>query len=130
MNKDFRLHILQFTSYAFPFLGVSRADEASWSGEQMPLPIIKAFAILKKACCMVNAENGSLDKKIATAIKRAADDILIQKDVNLKEDFPLVIWQTGSGTQSNMNCNEVIANRAIEILGMQQTCSLVFGSVY
>lgn len=83
----------------------------------MPLAIIRAFAVLKKACCLVNEAQGNIERKIARAIQQAADDIIIKRNIDLKKDFPLVIWQTGSGTQSNMNCNEVIANRAIEILG-------------
>ena len=87
-----------------------------WGAEQMPRAIINAFAILKKACARVNATNGDLDAKLATAIEKACDDVL-HDQINVKEEFPLVIWQTGSGTQSNMNCNEVIANRAAQILG-------------
>lgn len=89
----------------------------NWDAEQMPKPIIQAFAVLKKACSRVNHANGDLEARLATAIEAACDDVLAEK-VNLKDEFPLVIWQTGSGTQSNMNCNEVIANRAAEILGM------------
>jgi len=82
--------------------------------ERMPLPVIKAFGVLKKAAAEVNQEFG-LDATIAGAISQAADEVISGK---LYDDhFPLVIWQTGSGTQSNMNTNEVIANRAIEILG-------------
>jgi len=83
--------------------------------ERMPKPVIKAFGILKKAAAEVNKEFG-LDPKIADAISNAADEVISGK---LYEEghFPLVIWQTGSGTQSNMNTNEVIANRAIEMLG-------------
>merc|ERR1719357_1467231 len=84
------------------------------SSERMPLPVIKAFGVLKKAAAEVNVEFG-LDPVIAGAISQAADEVINGK---LYDDhFPLVIWQTGSGTQSNMNTNEVIANRAIEILG-------------
>ena len=80
-------------------------DRAS---ERMPLPVIKAFGVLKKAAAQVNQEFG-LDAKIAGAICQAADEVISGK---LYDDhFPLVIWQTGSGTQSNMNTNEVIANR-------------------
>ncbi|TRY70734.1 hypothetical protein TCAL_01189 [Tigriopus californicus] len=86
-------------------------DRAS---ERMPMPVIKAFGVLKKAAAEVNKEFG-LDPKVADAISQAADEVI---DGSLYEDhFPLVIWQTGSGTQSNMNTNEVIANRAIEIMG-------------
>jgi len=82
--------------------------------ERMPLPVIKAFGVLKKAAAEVNKEFG-LDPKVAEAISKAADEVI---DGSLyDEHFPLVIWQTGSGTQSNMNTNEVIANRAIEIMG-------------
>merc|ERR1712109_386653 len=84
------------------------------TAERMPLPVIKAFGVLKKASAIVNKEFG-LDPKISEAICQAADEVISGK---LYDDhFPLVIWQTGSGTQSNMNTNEVIANRAIEILG-------------
>jgi len=82
--------------------------------EKMPDEIIKAFAILKKAVALVNRDLGKLDAKKAQAIAEAADDVLSGK---LDGNFPLVVWQTGSGTQSNMNMNEVLANRASEILG-------------
>ena len=86
-------------------------DRAS---ERMPLPVIKAFGVLKKAAAEVNTEYG-LDPVVAEAISKAADEVI---SGSLYDDhFPLVIWQTGSGTQSNMNTNEVISNRAIEILG-------------
>jgi len=82
--------------------------------ERMPKPVIQAMGILKKAAAEVNKEFG-LDAKISDAISKAADDVISGK---LYDDhFPLVIWQTGSGTQSNMNVNEVISNRAIELLG-------------
>ncbi|PAV78950.1 hypothetical protein WR25_06794 [Diploscapter pachys] len=81
--------------------------------ERMPLPVIHAFGILKKAAALVNTEFG-LDKKLTDAICQAADEVTAGK---LDDHFPLVTWQTGSGTQSNMNVNEVISNRAIEILG-------------
>ncbi|XP_012284602.1 fumarate hydratase, mitochondrial isoform X1 [Orussus abietinus] len=84
------------------------------SFERMPFGVIVAMGILKKAAAEVNKEYG-LDPKIADAISRAADDVISGKLYN--DHFPLVIWQTGSGTQSNMNTNEVIANRAIELLG-------------
>eukprot|EP00096_Caligus_rogercresseyi_P009877 TRINITY_DN3450_c0_g1_i1.p1 TRINITY_DN3450_c0_g1~~TRINITY_DN3450_c0_g1_i1.p1 ORF type:complete len:492 (+),score=150.89 TRINITY_DN3450_c0_g1_i1:109-1584(+) len=82
--------------------------------ERMPLPVIKGFGVLKKAAAEVNKEFG-LDPKIADAISKAADEVISGDLYN--EHFPLVIWQTGSGTQSNMNTNEVIANRAIQLLG-------------
>ncbi|XP_014242459.1 fumarate hydratase, mitochondrial-like isoform X2 [Cimex lectularius] len=82
--------------------------------ERMPYPVIMAMGTLKKAAALVNKEYG-LDPKIADAISKAADDVISGK---LYDDhFPLVIWQTGSGTQTNMNTNEVISNRAIEMLG-------------
>lgn len=81
--------------------------------ERMPIPVIKAFGILKRAAAEVNQEYG-LDPKIASAIMKAADEVAEGK---LNDHFPLVVWQTGSGTQTNMNVNEVISNRAIEMLG-------------
>ncbi|XKL62122.1 hypothetical protein PGB90_001955 [Kerria lacca] len=82
--------------------------------EKMPESIIKAMGILKKAAAEVN-KNYGLDPKIADAISKAADEVISGKLYN--DHFPLVIWQTGSGTQTNMNTNEVISNRAIELLG-------------
>ena len=76
--------------------------------------VIKSIAIIKKAAAIVNVKNRDIDKKIGKAIIKAANDIISGK---LKDNFPLKVWQTGSGTQTNMNVNEVIANRAIEILG-------------
>ena len=81
--------------------------------EQMPLPIISALAVIKKAAARVNVGYG-LDPAIASAIEQATDEVLRGQ---LSDHFPLVVWQTGSGTQSNMNMNEVVANRAVEILG-------------
>ncbi|KAI5124612.1 hypothetical protein M0805_004222 [Coniferiporia weirii] len=81
--------------------------------ERLPPPLIKAFGILKKAASIVNMTYG-LDPKVGGAIQQAADDVISGK---LLDHFPLVVFQTGSGTQSNMNTNEVISNRAIEILG-------------
>ncbi|RLV95476.1 Fumarate hydratase mitochondrial [Spathaspora sp. JA1] len=81
---------------------------------KMPIPIIKAFGVLKKATATVNEASGALDSEIAGAIKQAATEVIEGK---FNDNFPLVIYQTGSGTQSNMNANEVISNRAIEILG-------------
>ena len=97
-------------------IGVARVEDRDWGGEQMPQAVIKAFAVLKKACSIVNEKQGNLEPKLAKAIQQAADEIIAGK-IDLKNEFPLVIWQTGSGTQSNMNCNEVIANKAIQILG-------------
>ncbi len=83
-------------------------------GERMPAPLIRALGIQKKASALANIELGVLDQKIGDAILQAADEVI---DGTLIDEFPLVVWQTGSGTQSNMNANEVISNRAIEILG-------------
>ena len=76
--------------------------------------IIKSIAIVKKAAAIINYKNKDLDKKISAAIVKAANEIIQGK---MNDNFPLKVWQTGSGTQTNMNVNEVIANRAIEILG-------------
>ena len=81
---------------------------------RMPESIVKSFGVLKKAAAIVNEEIGALDPLLAKAIKEAATEVAEGK---LTEHFPLVVYQTGSGTQSNMNANEVISNRAIEILG-------------
>ena len=83
-------------------------------GHRMPPPIVRALGIVKRAAAEVNMDLGKLDKKIGKAIVAAANEVIEGK---LDDHFPLVVWQTGSGTQSNMNANEVIANRAIEILG-------------
>lgn len=82
--------------------------------QRMPEEIIHAFGILKKAAAQANLALGALDEERAAAIQQAADEVISGK---LQDHFPLVIYQTGSGTQSNMNVNEVIANRANEILG-------------
>ena len=83
-------------------------------GERFQREFIRAYGIIKKAAAKVNSSAGKLDNKIATAISEASDEVI---NGDLDKHFPLVIWQTGSGTQSNMNFNEVISNRAIEILG-------------
>ncbi len=82
--------------------------------EKMPEEVILAFAILKKAAALINEQMGVLDSAVSRAIVQACDELL---DGKLDGNFPLVVWQTGSGTQSNMNLNEVIANRAHEIMG-------------
>jgi fumarate hydratase class II len=82
--------------------------------ERMPLPLIHALGIVKRAAAEVNLALGSLDARRARAIVKAAQEVI---DGKLDDHFPLVVWQTGSGTQTNMNVNEVIANRAIELLG-------------
>jgi len=83
-------------------------------GEKMPTEIIHAFGILKKAAALANHKLGLLDEKTRDLIVAAADEVISGK---LADHFPLVVWQTGSGTQSNMNVNEVISNRAIEMAG-------------
>ncbi|WP_397542079.1 class II fumarate hydratase [Roseovarius salis] len=82
--------------------------------ERQPVAVVRALGVIKKACAMANKEQGTLDARLADAIIEAAGEVI---DGKLDDNFPLVVWQTGSGTQSNMNANEVIANRAIEILG-------------
>ena len=82
--------------------------------EAMPEPLIRALGIQKKAAALTNKEQGLLDAKLADAITAAADEVI---DGTLADHLPLSVWQTGSGTQSNMNANEVISNRAIEMLG-------------
>jgi len=84
------------------------------SSERMPLAVVHALALVKRSAARVNASLGLLDAKKAEAIARAADEVLAGRH---DEEFPLSVWQTGSGTQSNMNVNEVLANRASEILG-------------
>jgi fumarate hydratase, class II len=83
-------------------------------GETMPKPLIRALGVLKRAAAQVNMHIAGLDKTMGDAIVTAATEVMEGK---LDEHFPLVVWQTGSGTQTNMNANEVISNRAIELLG-------------
>src|SRR6201997_2934116 len=82
--------------------------------DRMPVPVIRALGIVKLAAAETNRELGLLDQRRARAIVRAAREVV---DGKLDDHFPLVVWQTGSGTQTNMNLNEVIANRANEMLG-------------
>jgi len=84
------------------------------SNEKMPVALIAALVLVKKASARVNAELGTLEKDKANAIESAADEVLAGKH---PDEFPLAVWQTGSGTQTNMNVNEVLANRASELLG-------------
>jgi fumarate hydratase class II len=84
------------------------------SSERMPLAVVHALALVKRSAARVNASLGLLEAKKAEAIARAADEVLAGR---LDEEFPLSVWQTGSGTQTNMNVNEVLANRASELLG-------------
>jgi fumarate hydratase class II len=82
--------------------------------EKQPVAIVRALGVIKRACAEANKASGKLDTRLADAIIDAAQEVI---DGKLDDNFPLVVWQTGSGTQSNMNANEVIANRAIEMLG-------------
>lgn len=82
--------------------------------EKQPVPIIRALGTIKKAAAIVNEAQGDLAPELSKAIQEAAQEVI---DGKFDDNFPLVVWQTGSGTQSNMNANEVISNRAIEILG-------------
>ncbi|MEO1789389.1 MAG: class II fumarate hydratase, partial [Pseudomonadota bacterium] len=82
--------------------------------EKQPVAVVRALGVIKQACAEANKDRGALDAKLADAIIQAASEVVAGK---LDDNFPLVVWQTGSGTQSNMNANEVIANRAIEMLG-------------
>lgn len=81
--------------------------------EKMPMRVVKAFAILKRSTALANKRLGNLDAEKAEAIAAVCDDVLKGK---YDDNFPLVVWQTGSGTQSNMNMNEVVANRATALL--------------
>ena len=82
--------------------------------ERQPVAIIRALGVIKKACALVNIVQGDIDAGLGQTIATAADEVIAGK---FDDNFPLVVWQTGSGTQSNMNANEVISNRAIEMLG-------------
>jgi fumarate hydratase class II len=84
------------------------------AADRMPMEVVRALALLKKAAAMENADRGLLDRRLADVIVAAADEILSGR---LDDHFPLYVWQTGSGTQTNMNVNEVISNRAIEMVG-------------
>src|SRR5256884_3649060 len=80
----------------------------------MPMELIRALALVKRSCARVNVELKELPEEKAKAIAAAADEVIVGRH---DEEFPLVVWQTGSGTQTNMNMNEVLANRASELLG-------------
>src|SRR5262245_55225923 len=84
------------------------------SAERMPLPVVYGLARIKRAGALVNNALGLLKENKAKAIQRAADEVLAGKH---DDEFPLSVWQTGSGTQTNMNVNEVLANRASELMG-------------
>ncbi|HNS45139.1 MAG TPA: lyase family protein, partial [Alphaproteobacteria bacterium] len=83
-------------------------------GERMPAPLVRALGIIKRAAAQTNVALGVMDPKIGQAIVTAAEEVI---DGSMIGEFPLVVWQTGSGTQTNMNANEVISNRAIEMMG-------------
>src|SRR5919109_512774 len=89
-------------------------EHFSIGDDGMPVEVVRAFGILKKACALVNAESRLLPPNKADLIVQAAEEVIEGK---LDDHFPLYVWQTGSGTQSNMNANEVISNRAIELAG-------------
>ncbi len=82
--------------------------------ERQPVAIVRALGVIKKACALVNIDQGDISPELGKAIAAAAQEVI---DGKFDDNFPLVVWQTGSGTQSNMNANEVISNRAIEMLG-------------
>jgi fumarate hydratase class II len=82
--------------------------------ERQPIPIVRALGVIKRACAQVNIDQGDIDPQLGNAIAAAAEEVM---DGRFDDHFPLVVWQTGSGTQTNMNANEVISNRAIEMLG-------------
>ena len=82
--------------------------------ERQPVAIIRALGVIKKACALVNIDQGDISPELGNAIAAAATEVI---DGKFDDNFPLVVWQTGSGTQSNMNANEVISNRAIEMMG-------------
>ncbi len=82
--------------------------------ERQPVPVIRALGVIKKACALVNIDQGDISPELGQAIAAAAQEVI---DGKFDDNFPLVVWQTGSGTQSNMNANEVISNRAIEMMG-------------
>lgn len=100
-------------------IGARDDIDRAWGGEIMPRQVIKSMAVVKKACANINRDLGFLKENIAQAIVEAADEIINESmhKTEMNNEFPLVIWQTGSGTQTNMNVNEVIANRATELLG-------------
>ena len=92
----------------------ARSRISASATERMPLPLVHALAIVKQAAALVNKDLGELEPRLADAIAAAAADVVQGK---YDDEFPLVVWQTGSGTQSNMNMNEVLSNLANERLG-------------
>ena len=119
MEKDKRIETDSFGPIEVPnefYYGAQTARSIlnfDIGSEKIPDAIIAAMAIIKKAASNVNSKKGLLDSKLSAAISKAADEVI---QGSLKPNFPLSVWQTGSGTQTNMNLNEVIANRAIELL--------------
>jgi len=120
MKSNFRTEVDAFGSIEIPmdkYWGAQTQRAIinfSIGWELQPISIIHAIGLVKKACAMANEESGKLDTNKANAIIQAASEVV---DGKFDDNFPLAVWQTGSGTQSNMNANEVISNRAIEILG-------------
>jgi fumarate hydratase class II len=120
MSSDVRIERDSFGEIAVPAARLWGAqtqrslEHFRISGERMPPELIRALALVKRACATVNRMLGALDAGKADAILAAADEVLAGLH---DEEFPLVVWQTGSGTQTNMNMNEVLANRASELLG-------------
>ena len=119
LEKDKRIETDSFGSIEVPneyYYGAQTARSLvnfDIGSEKIPEAIIAALALIKKAASKVNSKKGLLNSEISLAITKSADEIIQGK---LKANFPLSVWQTGSGTQTNMNLNEVIANRAIELL--------------
>ncbi len=115
-RKEFdSLGIMKVPSDKYWGASTQRSKKYFDIGDFLVRPVlIKSIAIVKKAAAIINYKNKDLDKKVSTAIVKASNEIIQGK---MNDNFPLKVWQTGSGTQTNMNVNEVIANRAIEILG-------------
>ena len=120
MNNSVRMETDSFGALEVPadrYFGAQTARSLinfPIGGETLPIPLIRALGVIKQAAARVNKAQGKLDAERAAAIEQAAGEVA---EGRFDAHFPLVVWQTGSGTQSNMNANEVIANRAIEILG-------------
>jgi fumarate hydratase class II len=120
MNTDVRMETDSFGEIAVPadkYWGAQTSRSLmnfKIGGETMPKPLIRALGVLKRAAAQVNMQIAGLDAAMGDAMVKAATEVM---DGKLDSHFPLVVWQTGSGTQTNMNANEVISNRAIELLG-------------
>jgi len=114
-NEYDSLGVIKVPSNKYWCASTQRSNKYFDIGDFLVRPIvIKSIAMIKKAAAIVNRKNGTLNKKISIAIVKAADEVISGK---LNDHFPLKVWQTGSGTQTNMNVNEVISNRAIELMG-------------